>query len=361
MELSVKTDSLRAAIAMVVKITGAEMGTLVASKKGVFICGSLNNKSARIRVEAEVTKLDKSANSFGFNCGSVMSLMKGRDTVELSLKENTVSFLSKTKSSKFKGEFQTTPPEDVQIAEEQNPTEISLPTKALAILNTQASHLYLQSLFPDPLTLCVLLNDTGLRMAVYDDHHMAFAHDPSVDSKTVVDFSIPVELFQIISSVTENIEYTLLVGYAYIVVKSEDIQLSLPIMQSSNSRTIAMAETLMQKIKDTNNVMQIERADLVEVAANMDAINDGNVPLKIESKKKGVVNMSVTSPFGSAKDSRKITSGPWKDSFALNPKLLNSVLSAYSGKTVRMNFNPDFVVLQHEQGSIQFTYLVSLM
>lgn len=365
MNIVVDCPALRSAIDVLSRVTGAEHANLEIDGKNIFVTATGQSRSCRMHVTGEVES-KKGADRFGFNVSSMLKILRGRDKLTMAAdKDNTVTFDSSNKGTKFSGEFQALPYEEISIVSEDSASTVNLGSKELAGIQNMVTHLQLTNLVnTEPMILNLEIGPDGLYGAVYDDYHAAYAHDPSVTTKKMVTFSLPLALYQLIASVAGEREYSFVIGMAYVGAKAIDFEVSLPVMQAQSLRQLNMPRNYfnslgdMSKIKDT---FAIDKAEFGAIMENLSAFNDGTVGIVVEAKKSGYINMSCSSPFGKGSDKRKVKVDPWKHSYTLNPVMFMDVFNAYPLKQIQFWFSGNAVLTHADIGSMRVHYSCILM
>lgn len=361
MRAKINCESFTHSLETIISVTGAEHAVLEIRGNDMYISGVANSKACRMHVIADVEAVDKKHNSFGFNCFTVQKLLNGREEIvfEFNHKEAEVRFHTTSKKSKFSGNFQTLPPEDIEVIFEDGAQKLSLDAKQLASLNAIVPVISLNNMSnADPMLLCASFNKDGLFATVFDDYHSAYAHNPAASSKTSIDFNIPLNLFQQISKVANGQSYTLSVGLAYISAKGVGFELSLPIIQGQSSRQLNQMRAHVESLKwnSMKDRLPINKTELAQILGNLEAVNDGTATFDLSCNGKGSVTISIKSPFGSAEERRKIKGQSWSSEYKLTPPMFKDVFSAYAGKEIELIFSKGVVYMIHEQGSVRVVY-----
>lgn len=364
MHISVDVKSMSTVLSVIGKLTGADHANIEVVGQDILCSATGNNKSVRMTVEGDVTDAGE---GFGFNIFTVSQLFKGRKKFEMRVTDNKVQFRSATEGSKttaagkFAGDFQPLPFENIDVVSDDDVTLISVNSREQQALQESVDAVRLNNLFNnEPLNLFVRQSKDGLFATVFDDYHVAFSHDPSVQSKKNMDFSLPLPLFDTIALVSGGADYTIKAGPAYVNASGVGFELSLPTLQVRDNQNFDMAQGLATNVKDLPKVpsLTIAKQTLSQILDSMAGLNTGTSFITIGAGRKGKTQFSITSSFGSAKEELDLDVKCWDNdtSFNINPSLVGDILAAHQGPQVTLYFRPKMLMIIDESAKRKVTY-----
>ena len=362
MQLTLDTKSLREALDIIGRLTSADHANLFHVKQDIYLSAIGNNKSVKLLVKGTVDALGKEG-GFGFNTFTVSNLIKGRQQIQLTLKNNSVHFANSAKGSKFYGDFQPIPFEDISITTDANASKVVIKGSSMTALGEAVNTVRLNNLYTqDPLNLFLRIDKTGLHTVVYDDYHIAYCHNASVNEKDAAEFSMALPLFDTISNVARGEDYNINIGQTYVTAFGLGFELSLPILQGLEGQTFDQARQFIEGLaaQKTSHSLTIEVDDIKQTIDSLIAVDDGQSPIIISSER-GKAKFSISSGFGHANERKKIDLTGWTKEFKLNPKLFTDTISVFPSKEVKLNFHDVMVTMVDEIGASRVVYSCLLM
>lgn len=383
MKITVDSQELKSAINEVRGITGADHATLKASKKGIYVMSSANNRSIKILLSGEVD----GKGSFGFNVHTLSRLCSGRQSLTLEYNDiSTVTVHTSGTGFKFRGEFQTIAAEDIEVIHETSSKVIAIESKTLATVVSSTSHVSLNNLLnKEPMMLCVSLNKEGLRMGVFDQFHIAVMHDPSIiQKKDPVEFILPLDAWNTVVGVASGQKFELRLSMAYLTVVGETFEMSIPIMQSKQMRSLSDAQRVISAIPDLGHHMVISKSELQTLIDILTSVDDANSSIQMTSTKRGKVTFKLQSSFGKMEEIRDVEGGDWtvvqgkdkkdkkgkKDKkskgsesyeYKVNPAMFLDCIAPVPTKELKMSFAKQFGIIQSDVGNARYTYVINLL
>lgn len=362
MQLTLETKSLREALDVIGRLTSADHANLFYVKQDIYVSATGNNKSVKCLVKGTVDETGKES-GFGFNVYTMSNLIKGRQQIQLTLKNNSVHFANSAKGSKFYGDFQPIPFEDISIVADDTAKKVSIKGSSMNALQESVNKVRLNNLYTqDPLNLFVRLDKTGLYTVVYDDYHVAYCHNAAVTDKDGAEFNMALPLFDTISQVARGEDYSINIGLTYVTAFGLGFELSLPVLQGVEGQSFDQARQLIEGLakQRTKHELTIEVDDIQQTIESLIAVDDGQSAIVVSSDK-GKAKFSISSGFGHANERKKIDLTGWSKEFKLNPKLFSDTLGVFPSKEVTIQFHDVMVVMVDESGASRAIYSCLLM
>lgn len=358
MKLTIKNNSLREALGIVTKVTGAEHANLYLDGKDIYISATGSNKTVKWLVQGEVDE-GKAGQGFGFNVYTLQNLIAGRDDIQLELIKSKCEFSSKGRTSKLKGDFQTIPFEDLTIHRDAEMQELRLTAMEMQSLQEAIAKVSITNLFGnEALNLFVTLNKDGLQTTVYDIHHLAYLHNPKIASKKELAFSLPLPLFQSIGSLVKNADYTLAIGPNFILATGVGFEISIPTMQGLSQQSFEQALSLINSLQKSKDHVKLRVSDLQTTLTNLGSINDGSASV-ILSESNGRAKFTMKSGYGTVTEVQKAQTKLSQD-YMLSPHLLQDILNVYPADDIEMIFNKNQMIVDTEQKEYRAVYVCVL-
>lgn len=358
MKFNLKSKSIRDALDVAARVTGADHAVLHVEDKNIYVKATGNNKTIKWLVDGEIEDIGKGDPGFGFNIYTMKSLCSGRDDLDIEVIKNTVQFRSNTKNSKLKGEFQPLPFEDIKVMHEKS-EPVKLGSTLMASLLKSIKMVAIQNQYgTEALNLFVKINRDGLFCTVYDVHHLAFSHDPTATSKNEISFAIPLPLFDQISSIVGEADYDLIIGNSTVSAISLGFELNIPTMQGLDKQSFEQAHSLISNLPKVKDYIVLPVSDLEQSIENLSAINDGSASV-IVSEHKGKTKLSIKSSYGSASEILK-HEAHLKGSFSISPVLLSDILRVYPEEEIKLQFTSNQMIVEVEQRKSKGYYVCVL-
>lgn len=358
MKIKLKSKPIRDGLAIVQRVTGADHAVLQVEDQNIYVSATGNAKTIKWLVEGDVIEPPKKDPGFGFNIYTMTSLCSGRDDIEVEVVKNTVQFHSKTKNSKLKGDFQPLPFEDIKVLHEKT-EPVKLGATLMASLLKAIKLVSIQNQFgTEALNLFVKINKDGLFCTVYDVHHLAFTHDPTVNSKQEIQFAIPLPLFDQLSGIVGENDYDLIIGNSTVSAISLGFELNIPTMQGMDKQSFEQAQGLISNLPTTKEYITLPVSDLTQSIENLSGISDGSASVII-GESKGKIKLSLKSSYGSASEILK-HEAHLKEEHSISPILLSDILRVYPEEEIKLQFTNNQMIVDLEQRKSKVYYVCVL-
>jgi len=329
-------------------------------KTGLWIAASGNDSTIRIRV-ADPEKVAKSG-SITVHTSMIVGVLRNRASILLTSKGNQLEF--DAVSGKYHGELVLTPYQEMPAAEAASEKKDLKFTKDLqALLDTALEKVSINNVFNDePIYLWMQSNDKGTTLVCGDDLHVAHFFNPEIKLGNK-SFSLPLSVFQTVGSVTDKKGYKLKIEESYVYVYNDDLEMTVPITQSSGDHTIKMFNDYAKSLKDKNKrCVKVEKETLANALDNASSIYDNKTPLRI-SAGKNKVTLSVETSYGKVNETFKSETGDWpKDGIQCEAALITDLLGVIRPKEFTLNLEPEkCVYVKVKEGAARYTYVCVLI
>lgn len=289
---------------------------IACNKKTPLLLGSVGPTQVAFDLSSAITLKAKGQFSFGFDPKILIPALSKRAQLEAEYRKSMLSFESKGKGSKYKGEVVTLPVheslEAVAKAMSVERNGIALSKDALDAILQGAKLTKLNPIHnseKDILTN-IRARDGHLVMSSADNYHSSLFTTGKIKKLSNFHAAFPSSYFDFIAKVRTTFEdaaHSLTISEKTVTLYSDNYVVRLPAVQVEAS-TFDRVEQLFAG-KGVNNpvlTFDLEHEKLDAAVANFQSIIEAGALIEIENPNNKCVRLQLTSNYGSLSDSLKV-------------------------------------------------------